>query len=189
MTASITTQEYRATCRASECGWTFDGAEDVVHQAVAAHRAEHQAARPKRWRARCTWDDCSWSTTGEEQWVKRAWERHRAEHRAAAQLREERRAARYRWRGKPNPTQRRLLNLVQTGSVAAYECRIFVVATGGDGTYWYPRGLTRRDEHWWPALVEAGLVRVRPMWNGGPVREGVWQLTSAGHEQLGTGLS
>jgi hypothetical protein len=189
MTASAVGQQYRATCRAPECDWVFDGTEDIVQEAVAAHRAEHEAARPKRWRARCTWDRCSWKTTGDEQWVNRAWERHRAEHRAEAKQREERRIARYRWRGRPNPTQRRLLELVRAGAVAAYECRIFVVATGVEGTRWYPRGLSRRDDHWWPALMEAGLVRVRPTWSGGPVREGVWQLTRAGRAALDGGAA
>lgn len=186
---NTTVQQYRATCRAPECDWVFDGVEEAVQEAVAAHRAGHRAAQPKRWRVRCTWDRCSWETTGDERWTKRAWERHRAEHRAAAQQRDERRAARYRWRGKPNPTQRRLLDLVRTGSLAAYECRIYVVATGEEGTQWYPLGLARRDVHWWPALVEAGLVRVRPTWSGGAVREGIWQLTPAGRECVQDGGS
>jgi hypothetical protein len=165
----------------------FDGAENVVQEAVAAHRAEHRAARPKRWRARCTWSDCSWATTGDERWANRAWERHRAEHLAEARKREERRLARYRWRGKPNPTQRRLLELVRVGSVAAYECHIYTAS--GSGTVWYPRGLARRDDYWWPALVEAGLVRVRPTWGGSPVRGGVWQLTAAGRAVLDEGMA
>lgn len=142
------------------------------------------AVAARRWRARCTWTGCAWARTGSEQWVRAAWDRHRAEHIAAADAAEQRRRERYRWRGHPNPTQQRLLHQVSTGTVGAYECRVHILATGTSSHVWYPTNLTGQQKLWWPALVQAGLVHPRPLWSGGPVREGIWQLTAEGRRLL-----
>jgi hypothetical protein len=184
VTAAV--QQYRATCRATDCDWTLEGTRDEVDASAAQHRADHVAA--KRWSARCTWG-CDWSTTGSEKWVRGAWERHKAEHRAATDERDARRAARYRWRGTPNPTQRRLLEQVRAGALGAYRCRVRYGFTGVPFYVWYTTNVSARDGLWWPALERAGLVVARPMWSGGAVPRGVWQLTVAGRRVLEGGAS
>lgn len=180
MTATV--QQYRAKCSAPDCDWTFEGDLATTEAKAAQHKVDHRGAR-RTWRSRCTWG-CGWSTTGSEKWVRGAWERHKAEHRAASDAREERRAARYRWRGKPNPTQRRLLEQVRMGSLAAHATLTYIVATGASGLHWYPSNLSRRDSPWWHALVEAGLVTVRPTWSRGGQPTGVWLLTKAGRRLI-----
>jgi hypothetical protein len=179
-------QQYRATCRAQDCDWTREGTRAEVDAAATRHGADHQTA--KRWRARCTWDGCDWSTTGAEQWVRGADKRHKAEHRAERDERDVRRAARYQWRGTPNPTQRRLLEQVRAGALGAYRCSVHV-PTGATFDVWYPTNVSARDGLWWPALEQAGLVVARPMWAGGPVPRGVWQLTAAGRRVLEGGAA
>jgi hypothetical protein len=186
VTAAV--QQYRAKCGAPDCDWVFEGDLTTTEAKAAQHKADHRDAR-RRWQARCTWDRCDWSTTGSEKWVRAAWERHRTGHRAAAGEREARRAARYRWRGKPNPTQQRILEQVRANSLAAHSTLITVVAANQQFVRWYPSNLSRRDSLWWPALVEAGLVVARPTWLQGGQQTGVWQLTAAGRHLLKGGAS
>lgn len=137
-----------------------------------------------RWRATCRGIRCEWSTEGSRAWCDKAVERHRAEHRARREQKEQARERRYRWRGRPNPTQVRLLEEVSAGTIHAHRTTVWVVRPGSGDTsseVWYASGLRGPRMLYWPALVQAGLVRARPTFRD---RDGVWLLTDAGREVL-----
>lgn len=134
-----------------------------------------------RWRAKCRRRvgtvHCPWTTTGSREWCDKAAVKHRDEHRDEDARRERARQQRYQWKGRPNPTQVRLLEAVSRGAVRAHRTTIHAHTTYDA---WYAE-LPGRELLWWPALLEAGLVRARATFGD---RDGVWLLTDAGRKTL-----
>lgn len=75
------------------------------------------------------------------------------------------------YRGRPNPTQRRLLAMAARGELRCHLTRVQIAKPGDDlldmmtnpdrpdATYhWYPRSLPRGADRYIPPLVEAGLL-------------------------------
>ncbi|WP_258906161.1 hypothetical protein [Actinokineospora sp. UTMC 2448] len=147
-----------------------------IDAAIARHKADHQAARPRT--IRCSLRGCDWTTRGDQAWARAAGNRHRAEHAADADAREARRATRYRWRDTPSPTQLRLLRAVAAGDVQASACR------GEHHVRWYPIGPPRERPCDGPPLSTASWSAHAPPSAAATPSKGVWRLTDAGRDVL-----
>ncbi len=131
--------------------------------------------RTLRWRAHCR--VCDWTIDGPvEQWARIAGQDHgRRAHGPRRKSYEDL----YRWRGKANATQLRLLGLAATGTLRC-TCTDVWTADGGNSVRWYAAGVSTAEHGWAWGLTEAGLLRVRETWS----RNGIYIPTTAGHAVL-----